>query len=160
MSDLQKRTALLVLVAAAFVENPTVQELHVTPDGNCFFPDNATYAVSHARRTKQEIEVIKREDVAEEIDAIHAKADKAAAEKEKAEKAAEEKAAAEKAAADKAAKEKAAEEKAEAAKAEKEKQAAEKAAKAKEAKDKKEAGTAETSIQNPADTKPEETPTK
>lgn len=146
MSDLQKRTALLVIVATAFIENPKADELHVTPDGNCFTTENATYANSHARRTNQKVEVVKRDDVSKEIDAINAKAEKAAAEK---------------AATAKAEETKEAEEKAAAAKAEKEKQAAEKAAKAKAAKDKKEAG-ADTTQENqtPPDPKSEEQPTK
>jgi vacuolar-type H+-ATPase subunit I/STV1 len=62
MSDLKKHQALIASIAAAFVANPTAQELHVTIDGNCFLAANKNAAELHARRIGTPANTISRSD--------------------------------------------------------------------------------------------------
>lgn len=96
MSELKKKTILITAIAAAFKANQNTDKLLVTPDGNCFLPENKSYANAHATRNKFAIkEVIKsefeadNEAILKEIEADE-QAAKEAAEKEAAEKAASE----------------------------------------------------------------------
>lgn len=132
MSEFKKAALLMGAIAAAFKANKTATELLVTEDGNCFLPENKSFANAHANRNKFQVKTVSREEFEKNNEAFleHLEeqekeaAEKAAADaKAKAEQEAEEKEAAEKAA--KEAEEKAAAE----AKEKEEAEAAEKAAK-------------------------------
>lgn len=91
------KKVLAVAIAHAFIANPNEDKLLVTPDGNCFRESAQGNADLHARNTNTKVQVVNREDYAEEIKAETAVYAKREAEVTQAalaaEKAAEEKAA-------------------------------------------------------------------
>lgn len=104
MSELQKKAALMAIIAQAFFTNAGTKVLLVTDDGNCFKPEDKSVADWHARTTNQVITEYKREDFEEAVAQLEAEKAEAVAKevevKAEAQRKADEKAAAEKAAAD------------------------------------------------------------
>lgn len=70
MSDLKKKAIFIAAVAACFNANKNANELLATPDGNCFLPENKSFAEAHARRNNFNVEAVNREQFFKENETI------------------------------------------------------------------------------------------
>ena len=92
MANILAKAALSAKIKAMFLLHTAAELLHVTPDGQCFFENDKSFADLHARQNKMAVQSVKRSDYVSAADEAAYKAEQDAKAKAKADAAAQVKA--------------------------------------------------------------------